>query len=411
MKNRPRGRAIRFTLFSLIPVLMLLATAEAIVRVRYFFGHDRDTSYLTTPFRRRFAAADRAALFTPAAGAPSQGTPSGGNGVPSPASGGGAASAGQAPSGGQIVFAWQKPCVDQTVFSTDLQRSMPRTWNQNCFRGDAVTMEKPADEYRIVFLGGSTVEDAQSDTETMTAQFKSLLPERYLEKGITVVNAGRAGFEAKRIAMYWEAFVRKLTPDLVFYYEAVNEQVTDINFTRVDARIADVKNRIHEALYYRWSMLYTYAVEKFAFATNRRVRFWKVDVAASVEQFVALDASVKSRGAQFVYVTQIVRFPRNWKNVDTFDPVAVDRLLDRLRDDPTYVYDTNEITALNQRLVVFTTIDACRRHQIPVVNILDEVEKLGEAERAALFIDIVHRSVKGNRVVAELLARKYRLGQ
>ena len=56
-----------------------------------------------------------------------------------------------------------------------------------------------------------------------------------------------------------------------------------------------------------------------------------------------------------------------------------------------------------------TTIEACRTKQIPAINLLDAVEAMGESERASLFIDVVHRSVKGNQVVANLLAGAFSL--
>src|SRR5207302_11296171 len=96
------------------------------------------------------------------------------------------------------------------------------------------------DEYRVIFLGGSTVEDAQSDEEMMTAQFKRALPASHDGKRITVINAGHANFDSQTIRGYWDAVVRRFSPDLVLYYEAWNEQQGDIKFTgmRVDRRLS-----------------------------------------------------------------------------------------------------------------------------------------------------------------------------
>jgi hypothetical protein len=78
-------------------------------------------------------------------------------------------------------------------------------------------------------------------------------------------------------------------------------------------------------------------------------------------------------------VTQVIRLPRASKGVDTFDYEAVDRLIDRLRDDSAYVYDTVEISALNQRRTVADTIGLCRELDVPVIDILGDVEAEGEA--------------------------------
>lgn len=309
-----------------------------------------------------------------------------------------------------MSFAWSTPCVNRTVYSSELRKPMPRTWSADCFRGDPVSRTKNPDEYRIFFLGGSTVEDAHSDEEMMTAQVKRRLPERIRGKRLAVVNAGRAGFESERILLYWKAHVQEFWPELVVYYEAWNEQPTDVKFTRVDRRLANVRNWMHSTLYYR-SMLYTYAVEKFAFLTTSNDRFWKIDVGKLRRTFVNLSRDIRNPrdnmhpGVPFVFVTQAIRFPRMWKGVDTFDLKAVDGLIDRLRADRTYQYDVTEISALNQRLAVLHSIRLCRDEGIPVIDILEAIEARGDEGRAELFMDLGHKTVKGNRVIGELIAQ------
>lgn len=344
------------------------------MRVKYFFAHERNWYYLTTPFvSGTLAATERWQYVKP-----------------------------------QMVFGWKKPCVDTTVFSTELQRDMPRTFDDNCFRGDRVEIAKSTHEYRIVFLGGSTVEDAQSDDEMMTAQFKRALPPPREGRKVTVVNAGKVGFESRRIRLYWEASVHRFSPDLVLYYEGWNEQPSDVNWQRVDQNIAAVRNRMHNALYYR-SLLYTYLIEKFTFLTASRDHFWKIDVGELRTNFTRLVQDVRNSGSRFTLVTQVIRFPRTWKGVDTFDYRAVDALLDRLRADNQYVYNAEEISALNQRLAIDYEIDLCRALNIPVINILDAVDAIGHDRRAELFTDLGHRTVKGNAVVGALIARRLSL--
>src|SRR5207249_2491177 len=139
-------------------------------------------------------------------------------------------------------------------------------------------------------------------------------------------------------------------------------------------------------LYYR-SMLYTYLVERFGFRTVAGTRFWKIDT-KQLRQVVELAQDVRDSGARFVFVTQAVRFPRWWKDVDTFNYDQVDSLLERLRADSHYAYNVTEISALNQRLAVSSTLDLCRRYQIQAIDILDKIEALGDAGRAELFSDL-----------------------
>jgi hypothetical protein len=380
----------RFIAFALTPTIVILLAAEATVRVKYFLSpYGRDWTYLTTPI-------GRGSMFTATATVTAAKTPAVVR-----------AAAGEEPSDDQLEFRWQTPCVDSMVRSSELQKEMPRTWDEHCFRGDRVKQAKDADEYRVVFLGGSTVEDAQSDAEMMTEQFKRALPSSPSGKRFAVVNAGKANFDSRVIRSYWESEVKKLTPDLVIYYEAWNEQQGDIKFTgmRVDRGLsAFARHRLHRMLYYR-SMLYTYLVERFglklAAAGNR---FWKVDL-RQLRNFVELSRSVRASGARFVFATQIVRFPRMWKGIDTFDYHAVDALLDRLKSDRSYSYSVTEISALNQRLALGYTKELCREQNIPIVDILDPVEALGDAGRDELFTDLGHLTVKGDRLVGQLIAK------
>ena len=107
-----------------------------------------------------------------------------------------------------------------------------------------------------------------------------------------------------------------------------------------------------------------------------------------------------------MFVTQVLRFPRMWKGLDTFgDYHAIEAFIDRLKADPHYTYDAEEVSALNQRRAVGYTIELCRELGVPVIDIRQPIEDAGEAERKAMFEDVPHRTVKGDRIVGELIAR------
>lgn len=101
-------RVLSFTFLALIlpPSVLLLGAAEATVRVKYFLSNGHDWNYLTTPFVRRSPSLPKGASFAGPATVD------------------------------QIVFQWPEPCVSRQVYSTEHNALMPRTWDQNCFRGD-----------------------------------------------------------------------------------------------------------------------------------------------------------------------------------------------------------------------------------------------------------------------------------
>ena len=399
--------------FGLIPVAALLLSAEAVVRVKYFVQHHYETDYLTTPLLFHEFGTVREdirkvrgvrAETTPK---PSSSSTAGANEA-GPAAGGGSA-APQVGAGAAVepmVFRWPTPCVSGQVFSAELNRLMPRTWDANCFRGDRVSRSKEDGEFRIVFIGGSTVQDFQSDDEMMTAQFGNVVKSGRTGR-VTVLNAGRSGFNSANILEDYTSRVGAFRPDAVLYYEAWNEQPHDLKpMARADAMVRAFGSAVHKALRYR-SMLYTYLIEKYAFLQASKTNFFRLDATQVRRPFAALAQTARGQDARFVFVTQVVNFPRMWKGVDTYDYEAVDRLLVRMQADPQYDYDVQEISALNQRLTVAYTVALCRELDVPVINILEAVERLGAAQRAEMFMDLGHLTAKGDRIVGKLIADEF----
>jgi hypothetical protein len=401
-------RFFKRLVWSFIPVVALLAAGEIVVRLKYFFAHKRDWYYITMPYRLTdtqalthafykqpdAALAEAAAKVTAAAAASAAGS------AAKPAAPTNAAPAAvPAPpaSSDQMEFKWVRPCRDREVFSQHFQKPMPFTWDANCFRGDSVTTAKLPGEYRVFVVGGSTVEDAQPDVDMWTRKLK----EELNDPRIKVINAGQTNMGSTGMTPMYESRLSVFKPDLLLYYEGWNEQTEFGRLAKVEEQLGAVTNRLHKALHYK-SLLYTYLVEKYSFMTNKDVKLWTIDVKqlhANLERLVRV---VRHSGAQFVFVTQVIRIPREWKGVDTFDGTAVEALLNRMRTDTSYVYDTEEISALNQRLAVDRSIELMRRLNVPVINIRDEIEALGPEGRKPLFIDLGHLTWQGDHLVGKL---------
>jgi hypothetical protein len=428
-------------------VFVLLTSAEIVVRVKYFFAHKRDWNYITMPYRvqdtqaldhaffklpenalaeaaaaaskdaaQKAAATPKPAAATPAVATPPAATPAAA--APPAAARPSATPVAAAPSeaappsapadasvaaasSDQMKFKWVRPCRDREVFSQHYQKPMPFTWDANCFRGDSVTTSKPAGEVRIFVVGGSTVEDAQPDVDMWTRQLKLKLD----DPRIKVVNAGQTSMGSSRMTTMYESKVSLFKPDLLLYYEGWNEQTDFGRLAQIEQQLGAVTNRLHKALHYK-SLLYTYLVEKYSFMTTQDVKLWKIDVKQMQDNLERLSRVVKRSGTQLVFITQVTRTPRTWKGVDTFDGNALEGLLDRLQADKSYAYDTEEISALNQRLAVARSIELFRRLNVPIINILDEVEALGVEGRKPLFIDLGHLTWQGDHFVGKLVGQK-----
>lgn len=108
----------------------------------------------------------------------------------------------------------------------------------------------------------------------------------------------------------------------------------------------------------------------------------------------------------FVFVTQPTRFPRYHRGIDTFDFDQVSQLLDALQADRRCVYDACEISALNQRLAVARQLQLAHHAAIPVVDIVLDVEAVGQAQREPMFDDLAHRTWMGNQFIGELIGTR-----
>lgn len=338
----------------IILVIIIILTAEIICRTRFFLKHGKDWNYITTPF---------------------------------------------------LVHPWNMSCKDKKVYSPQYKKLMDITYDSNCFRGDSVHPGKNPSEFRIFVLGDSSVDSPQSDQEVWTNRMKSYLPAATGQQKLKIVNAGHPGFGSPAIKSLYEDKIRLFSPDLILYYAAANESIEFTSYAAVDRSIEQIKNRTHKLLHYR-SMLYTYLCEKVSFLKGENKKaFWVIDLAGLKDNLLGLNVECVKSGSKFIFITQAMNLQRFFKGVDTFKYEKVLNLLNSLKDDTEYKYDNEEIRMLNQRLAVFYSIELCEKHNIPYINILNEIESLGDAGRNEMFLDFIHQTHVGDSVLGELIGR------
>ena len=100
----------------------------------------------------------------------------------------------------------------------------PNRHNALGFRGAEVSMPKPPAVYRIACLGGSTTYGDGVDDWRLT--YPALLQDSLRAWGVSeveVVNAGVPGYSSYESVINLEFRVLDLHPDLVFFYEAIND--------------------------------------------------------------------------------------------------------------------------------------------------------------------------------------------
>jgi hypothetical protein len=92
------------------------------------------------------------------------------------------------------------------------------------FRGDEIPRPKPAGEFRIVCIGGSTTYTGRVEPVELT--FPVLLGKQLHERGypqVRVVNAGAEGWGSWESLVNLETRVLDLEPDLIVDYDGIND--------------------------------------------------------------------------------------------------------------------------------------------------------------------------------------------
>ncbi len=268
----------RKLIFSLIPLLALLFCAEMVCRVKYFMQHEQGLPYLLAPLLWE----NKEEVIN----------------IPQ-------------------VIRVNAP-VDAMVYSPCRGDSLLRSYHEiNGFkwRGKAFEPVKPTGTYRILAVGGSTVESRDNgDEETWAVQLENMLNDSSAA-GIRceVINGGKVGYNSESVYLHLQENGFALQPDMVLYHEAYN----DVNKGLIDKKIGLLGRStfgwLHRRLYFS-SMLYTYLVQKWHYRQAERLFMAAADPASEetrliVEGMQKIIRACRERSIRFVYVRQAIDFP------------------------------------------------------------------------------------------------------
>ncbi len=347
-------KAVNYKILLILTVVVLIS-AETVCRVKFFLMHKKEWNYLTAPF---------------------------------------------------LVRPWDAACKRKTVYSDARKKLITITYDDNGFRGDKISFEKITPEFRIFVLGDSTVDSLQPDPQTWSIRMKAYLPETYKHKEIRIINAGRSGFNSAAIKSLFEDKIRYFAPDVTLFYAAANEGVEFTPFADVYSSIERMRNITHKVMYNN-SMLYTYLCEKMLFSASKNKKyFWVIDLTKLKRNFLDLNSECLKSNSKFILITQAINAPRFYEGVDTFNYEKVLNFLNSLKDGAQFKYDNEEIMILNQRLAALYLIELCENYNIPYINILNDIENLGEVKRKSMFLDFIHQTPSGDSILGELIGRK-----
>ena len=386
----------RLLLKTSVVLLALLVAAEVAARVKYFHLHDEDLFYLFTPF----IAVEQTqrpmhGLFIPEEQRRALGLPDNG------------------PGWGEGRF--ERPCRDLTLFSPCRNELIRSGYNSYCWRGREITLEKPDSLFRILVAGGSTVESEDiGDDDLFTTQLEDLLnSDSTLSKRFEVINAGHSAYDSRQILemLNYKGFLFR--PDLILYYEAVNEQINALEWFAINRKILALGDSfigpLHRRLYMN-SMLYTYLVEKYFYLQRESTTRWQFDEAQSRRTFAEIIRQTLAHEAEFLYVTQVIDYPLRSDGSDLNNESTLKQELAELYGKTGSSHDPalwEMINARNQRLINLIQLGICRENNVEAIDVLDYFDKR-RAGGEKLFRDLVHKTCHGDRLLAEGIYEKLR---
>jgi len=273
------------------------------------------------------------------------------------------------------------------------------------FRGDEFTRTKPANTFRIVCLGASTTfnSEVSSNHATWPHRLQEKLRQAYPGMNIEVINASLGGYVARDNLKNLTHRVLPLDPDLVIYYEANNEIVSDTaELAKRQGLATGNRQPGLVTTISRFSLLFDLAYKNLAILMRSRAsaqgKIERVPPDLPAHFITVLDemrAALAQRNTPFVLSTFIVKYRR-----------SQDRATQIANADVAFYYmPWMSIDGMLDAMDVYNQaiLDYAKRQNLPVVDDREAIP--ADAEH---FTDCMHLADKGADAMAERFARYLR---
>lgn len=300
------------------------------------------------------------------------------------------------------------PCSGRTlVFTGNSQRARGKEW----------TLAKPKDTLRILAVGGSDTFGINSpDGATWPAFLEASL--RRQGRRVEVFNGGWPRSRLMDVLHWYSVDWRRYKPDLMVCYLAYNDTWRGSS-AEVVANVLTIHNytwagRLTKWLYFR-SMLYTYLLEKSQFwMVSRNADTVVPDIRKFQEELKNLVRMCRQNGTTPVFVLQCNNSPqlKEVRHLDLQDKEKVRSfILEALNNDPRAVFfdalypkkaKAVMLKLYQAQVLVETLRRAGEEWGIQVIDPRQSVIRYKPSQD--IFCDEIHLSDRGNRILAETIA-------
>lgn len=294
--------------------------------------------------------------------------------------------------------------VHQTTDGRGNPVAVPYTMNSHGLRSKEFSAKKPSGVYRIIAIGGSSVAGIESpDDQTWPAILENKLKTIYSSRKYEVINAGFGSTFSKQHLGLFRNELLQYEPDMIIYYEAWNEagfgQAPDP--TPPPSAWMRPLNRT-SAFLSQHSMLYLTAFEKAKkWGSGKPLDafpYKKVGRKRHKDRLRHMIQISRKRGIQVVFVLQPLSPTHGLKeflsgmNADQLEELTLNSLL------PDFYR-----RIILQKVFLAQLVELSTEFNLPLLNPLRLFEEKRD-QGAFLFVDHVHLTPEGNRVLGNFIA-------
>lgn len=365
-------RIIKYILFALIPLIALLLTGEIAVRIKFYLS-SKNTDYLTQPFFSKKPSTVVEYEFKTA------------------------------------YFRSNDP--ENVYFKLKPGKYQPPepytydyfTINSLGFRNAEFNPKDKNKKTRIFCIGESSTFGAESpDSQTWPARLGYYLQKSSPGK-YEVINAGFAAYYSLLYLNLIRYELINYKPDIIIIYAGVN----DLNRNLEERKMSAFLKKMHYALYYKWSMLYTYLSEKMGMIFQKYPNPLSFYINRAQERYTENTKKIiqicRQHKIKLIFVRQMVYAPLDIFLKDDPTLAEIQTALEKTPLDShgkNYAVSRN-IYSHNELMLILKRI--CRENKIDVIDVKPQFyAELMKKE--AIFNDDIHLTPKGNDILGRLIA-------
>ena len=290
--------------------------------------------------------------------------------------------------------------------------------NRWAFRGEEIELQKPPGTYRIFVMGGSTVYCGNVDFEESHPRMLELaLRQRYPGRLIEVQNAGVEWYTSQHSLIQFLTKIQDFHPDAVIIYHGINDLYR--SFSPKDLAFGPYQDDY--AHYYGplRGMIRSYAIRwpplrlLFPYTTYKLSGYWFSDLAydhgvtaVRIDEWKSLHAFARNMRdfADVVQAKQIALIMASQPSLYREDLTEQER--GKLYLGKRFMVEDRkkpDLTSLVKGMAAFNQISRAiaRERGIPFVDLDHLIPKTLE-----YFVDDVHYTVPGNRLIGEAFAQR-----